>query len=178
MYFVLSYSYPFFLLVVSLSIYPHIPVADLQGAMQGLATSTPPGSAAVAAAGMPGPPLSELATADAIDASGILSDPAVRARLVELLPEGQRTDDKLEENLRSPQTQQCLKSLTAALSSGDEFNSILANFALDPSDGALAMASGNPIQAFLDCILKQVEKEKAAKKEEEEGEGKEDSMEE
>ena len=162
-------------MVVSLSIYPRIPVADLQGAMHGLATSTPPGSAAVAAAGMPGPPLSELATADAIDASGILSDPAVRARLVELLPEGQRTDDKLEENLRSPQMQQCLKSLTAALHSGDEFNSILANFALDPSD---AMASGNPIQAFLDCVLKQVEKEKAAKKEEEEGGGKEDSMEE
>ena len=153
-------------------------MADLQGAMQGLATSTPPGSAAVAAAGMPGPPLSELATADAIDASGILSDPAVRARLVELLPEGQRTDDKLEENLRSPQTQQCLKSLTAALSSGDELNSVLANFALDPSDGAAAMATGNPIQAFLDCVLKQVEKGKAAKKEEEEGEGKEDSMEE
>ena len=166
-----------FLLVVSLSIYPHIPVADLQGAMQGLATSTPPGSAAVAAAGMPGPPLSELAAADAIDASGILSDPAVRARLVELLPEGQRTDDKLEENLRSPQTQQCLKSLTAALASGDEFNSILANFALDPSDGAAAMIAGNPIQAFLDCVLKQVEKEKTAKKEEEK-EGKEDSMEE
>jgi len=144
--------------------------------MQGLATSTPPGSAPV---GMPGPPLSELATADAIDASGILSDPAVRARLVDLLPEGQRTDSHLEDNLRSPQTQQCLKSLTAALAAGDEFNSILANFALDPSDGAAAMASGNPIQAFLDCVLKQVEKEKAAKKEEEEEEGKDqDSMEE
>lgn len=143
-----------------------ITLADLQGAMQGLATSTPPGSAAAAGAGMPGPPLSELATADAIDTSGILSDPAVRARLVELLPEGQRTDDKLEENLRSPQVQQSLKSLTAALASGDEFNSILANFALDPSDGAAAMASGNPIQAFLDCVLKQVEREKAAKEEE------------
>ena len=143
-----------------------ITLADLQGAMQGLATSTPPGSAAAAAAAMPGPPLSELATADAIDTSGILSDPAVRARLVELLPEGQRTDDKLEENLRSPQVAQSLKSLTAALSSGDEFNSILANFALDPSDGAAAMASGNPIQAFLDCVLKQVEREKAAKEEE------------
>lgn len=146
-----------------------ITLADLQGAMQGLATSTPPGSAAAAGAGMPGPPLSELATADAIETSGILSDPAVRARLVELLPEGQRTDDKLEENLRSPQVQQSLKSLTAALASGDEFNSILANFALDPSDGAAAMASGNPIQAFLDCVLRKVEREKAAKEEEEEG---------
>ena len=50
---------------------------------------------------------------------------------------------------------------------------------IDPSDGAAAMASGNLIQAFLDCVLKQVEKEKAAKKEEEEEEGKDqDSMEE
>mmetsp|Transcript_14964 Transcript_14964/g.32223 ORF Transcript_14964/g.32223 Transcript_14964/m.32223 type:complete len:489 (-) Transcript_14964:390-1856(-) len=155
-----------------------ITLSDLQGAMAGLATSTPPGSSPVAGAGagagmgMAGPPLSELATSDAIDTSGILSDNTVRARLVELLPEGQRTDAMLEENLRSPQVQQCLKSLTAALASGDEFNSILANFRLKPEDGAAAMASGNPIQAFLDCVLRQVEREKAAKETGEEEEGK------
>ena len=66
----------------------------------------------------------------------------------------------LEENLRSPQVRQCLASLTAALAEGDDFNSILANFRLDPADGASALEAGNPIQAFLDCILRQVERER------------------
>lgn len=138
-------------------------LSDLQGAMAGLATTSPP-----AAASPPGPPLDELATPSAVIESGILNDEAVKARLIELLPEGQRTEEKLMENIRSPQVAQCLKSLTAALcddegGSMDSFNSILANFQLDPSDGALSMAVGNPIQAFLDCVLKSVQKEKEAK---------------
>lgn len=134
-------------------------LADLQGAMAGLATSTPPGTAAASPVPV-GPPLSELASPPSVEASGILDDPAVRSRLLELLPEGQRTSAMLEENLRSPQVRQCLASLTAALAEGDDFNSILANFRLDPADGASALEAGNPIQAFLDCILRQVERER------------------
>ena len=68
----------------------------------------------------------------------------------------------LEENLRSPQVAQYLKSLSAALADEgmEGFHSILANFQLDPKDGQEALLGGNPIQAFLDCILKSVEKEK------------------
>mmetsp|Transcript_18457 Transcript_18457/g.26947 ORF Transcript_18457/g.26947 Transcript_18457/m.26947 type:complete len:431 (+) Transcript_18457:64-1356(+) len=137
-------------------------LSDLQGAMAGLATTSPP-----AAVGQQpvGPPLSEVVTPENVIESGILNDESVKAKLIELLPEGQRTEERLMENLRSPQVKQCLKSLTAALcddegGSLDGFNSILANFQLRPEDGAIAMAAGNPIQAFLDCILKSVQREK------------------
>ena len=144
-------------------------LSDLQGAMAGLATTSP-------MAGRPGPSLSEVASPENIIASGILEDETVKAKLIELLPESQRSEERLMENLRSPQVQQCLKSLTAALcdddgvgGSMDSFNSILANFQLRPEDGAIALASGNPIQAFLDCVLKSVQREKEEKSKEEDG---------
>lgn len=145
---------------------------DLQGAMASLATTSPP---AAAAAQIPGPPLDELVSPSSVIEAGILNDEAVKARLIELLPEGQRSEEKLMENIRSPQVAQCLKSLTAALcddegGSMDNFNSILANFQLSPEDGALSMAVGNPIQAFLDCILKSLQKEKESQHTEEEKE--------
>ena len=78
------------------------------------------------------------------------------------------------ENLRSPQVKQCLKSLSAALcddegGSMDSFNSILANFQLKPEDGMLAMAAGNPIEAFLQCVLASVQREKDEEVKEEDG---------
>mmetsp|Transcript_3677 Transcript_3677/g.7490 ORF Transcript_3677/g.7490 Transcript_3677/m.7490 type:complete len:446 (-) Transcript_3677:1092-2429(-) len=137
-------------------------LADLQGAMAGLATASPPSSAA---ASPPGPPLSELASSEVIDESGILDDADVRARLISLLPEGQRTEDKLRENIRSPQVVQCLQRLTAALvDDASSFNSIIANFQLNPADGNTAMAAGNPIEAFLNCLLKDVERKEGVKK--------------
>ena len=65
----------------------------------------------------------------------------------------------LRKNIRSPQVAQCLQRLPSALVDDDvdSFNSIIANFELDPSDGADALASGNPIEAFLNCLLKYVE---------------------
>jgi len=146
---------------------------DLQGAMAGLATTSPP--AVASAAQIPGPPLDELASPSSVIEAGILNDETVKARLIELLPVGQRSEEKLMENIRSPQVAQCLKSLTAALcddegGSIDNFSSILANFQLDPEDGALSMAVGNPIQAFLDCVLKSIEKEKKSQSSEEEKE--------
>lgn len=150
-------------------------LADLQGAMAGLATASPPPSVAAAAAmasgsgggvSMGGPPLSELASMDIIDESGILNDPSIVERLVSLLPENQRSEAMLRENIRSPQVAQCLRRLTSALADEDDagsFNSIIANFQLNPEDGALAMASGNPIEAFLNCLLRDVERKEGVK---------------
>lgn len=132
-------------------------LADLQGAMEGLATASPVSS--------PGPPLSELASPQIIDESGIMDDPDAVARLVALLPENQRSNESLRENLRSPQVAQCLQRLTAALADdASSFNSIIANFQLDQQDGGSALAQGNPIEAFLNCVLKDVEKKEGVKK--------------
>ena len=139
-------------------------LADLQGAMAGLATASP-GTAGAA----PGPPLAELAAADVVEESGILNDPAAVERLLALLPETQRTEDQLRENLRSPQVAQCLQRLTATLSEDAAgFNSIVANFQLDPSDGTAAQLAGNPVEAFLQCLLKDVERREGVKKADEE----------
>jgi len=144
-------------------------LADLQGAMSGLATPTTSTS---------GPPLQEVVTPDAI--TTLLQDDAVCTRLLELLPEEQRTRQHLEDNLRSPQIQQTLRSLTAALQPDHEgsmegYHSVLANFQLNPEDGQEALHGGNPIQAFLDCVLASVETKDS---EEQEEESKDDAMEE
>eukprot|EP00581_Thalassiosira_minuscula_P016346 CAMPEP_0183712120 /NCGR_PEP_ID=MMETSP0737-20130205/7354_1 /TAXON_ID=385413 /ORGANISM="Thalassiosira miniscula, Strain CCMP1093" /LENGTH=525 /DNA_ID=CAMNT_0025940699 /DNA_START=119 /DNA_END=1696 /DNA_ORIENTATION=- len=144
-------------------------LADLQGAMAGLATASPPAMGQQQQ--RPGPPLSELTSNAIIDESGILDDPAAVERLVALLPEGQRDASRLRENLRSPQVAQCLQRLTEALVEdggiGGGFNSIIANFQLDPSDGMAALARGNPIEAFLNCLAKDVERKGGVKKKEE-----------
>lgn len=133
-------------------------LADLQGAMAGL--QQPRGSAA-------GPPLQDLVTSNAI--SSLLSSEDVKQKLMELLPEEQQTEDMLEENLRSPQVQQTLRSLTMALMPDDNgsmegYHSVLANFAMqEHAQEALQNNSGNPIQAFLECVLKSVEKDKEDK---------------
>lgn len=52
----------------------------------------------------------------------------------------------------------------------DGYQSVLANFQLDASDGQKALADGkSPIQAFLDCVLASVEKEESEDKKDEEG---------
>jgi UCH-binding domain/Proteasome complex subunit Rpn13 ubiquitin receptor len=130
-------------------------LADLQGVMAGLQ--------APASGGAP-PSLSDIVTPGAI--TELLKNESVKNRLLQELPEEQRSLEHLEENLRSPQVQQTLRSLTAALvpddnGSMDAYHSVLANFELDAADGQRALAeSNNPIQAFLDCVLANVEKEK------------------
>merc|ERR1712238_399762 len=59
-------------------------------------------------------------TLDAVSGSGLLDNPDVRKRLVSLLPDGQRTNESLEENLRSPQVTQCLQGLSATLTSNED----------------------------------------------------------
>ena len=170
-------------------------LADLRGAMAGLATASPvlgasaassssssrAAAAAAASSSPPGPPLSELASADVVDASGILDDPSVVSRLIALLPEGQQTEAALRESLRSPQVAQCLRRLTSALAGDDDddedgrggggFNSIIANFRLNPEDGAVAMAAGNPVEAFLNCLLRDVERKEGVKENDADGGG-------
>jgi len=52
----------------------------------------------------------------------------------------------------------------------DGYQSVLANFQLDASDGQKALAEGkSPIQAFLDCVLASVGKEEFEDKKDEEG---------
>lgn len=135
-------------------------LADLQGAMASM-----PQQAASAARPATVLPLSEIITPAAI--SSLLEQEEVCNRLLELLPEEQRSRKFLEENLRSPQIQQTLRSLTQALlpddtGNMDGFYSVLANFQLDPAAGQAAMVGAggiDPIQAFLDCLLASVEKE-------------------
>ena len=77
----------------------------------------------------------------------MLDDPAVQARLLPLLPEEQRTAGELRSLVRSPQFQQALGSLSSALHNPDNFNSVFANFGLDPADGAQALAGGDAMGA-------------------------------
>lgn len=131
-------------------------LADLQSAMGGVQTqqenTNPPG-------------LHEVVTPGAI--SSLLANEEVRNRLMQELPEEQRSSEYLESCLRSPQVQQTLRSLTSALlpddnGSMDGYHSVLANFQLDASDGQRALSEGkSPIQAFLECVLASVEKENA-----------------
>jgi len=138
-------------------------LADLQGVMAGLQNSA-------ASANPPG--LSEIVTSEAI--SDLLKNEDVKNRLLQELPEDQRTMEHLEENLRSPQVQQTLRSLTAALvpddnGSMDSYHSVLANFQLDATAGQQTLnETNNPIQAFLDCILASVEKDKKEESKDEE----------
>lgn len=121
-------------------------LADLQGAMAGLATTSPPAAA----------PLSEVASLPHIEQSGILSNAQVKSKLLSLLPEGQQTEDMLQENLRSPQVAQCWKTLTSALAEDpDSLPTLLANFQLPPTTNT--NNNNNPIQAFLDAVLASVE---------------------
>jgi len=144
-------------------------LADLQGAMASLPKGSSSGTGMV-----PPTPLSEVVTPAAI--TSLLEDDDVKSRLIGLLPDEQRSEQYLEENLRSPQIQQTLRALSQALVPDDEgslegYHSVIANFQLDPKDGEASIAVGNPIQAFLDCILASVEKDKKKNDMEKESEG-------
>jgi hypothetical protein len=140
-------------------------LADLQNAMGGMPQLPQPYSFS-SNTYHTDPTLSEIVTSDVIT-NLLLADATVRQRLLEQLPEEQRSEEFLEENLRSPQIQQTLRSLTSALmpddhGSMDTYHSVLANFQLDAANGQQALATGqSPVQAFLDCILASVTKEQA-----------------
>ncbi|GKY94798.1 hypothetical protein MPSEU_000445000 [Mayamaea pseudoterrestris] len=127
-------------------------LADLQGAMAQVNNAST----------SRGPSLDNLVSPAAI--TSLLQDADASARLLELLPPGQQTMEHLEENLRSPQVQSTLRTLTMAVlpdantGANDGLVSLLANFQL-PSPTDPAAAQRNPIQAFLEAIVAQVEAE-------------------
>jgi len=92
--------------------------------------------------------LTNVLSADALIATGVLEDPTVRENLLRLLPEGQQSEQYLETNLRSPQFQQALDALGSALSS-DSFNAVMANLGIDPAPGATQLMRGDFVAAFL-----------------------------
>mmetsp|Transcript_21999 Transcript_21999/g.28803 ORF Transcript_21999/g.28803 Transcript_21999/m.28803 type:complete len:386 (+) Transcript_21999:60-1217(+) len=98
--------------------------------------------------------LNDVCNADEILESGVLQDEAVQKQLLELLPEGQQTPEELQSLIRGPQFQQALTSLSAALQ-GDNFNSVMSNFGIDPTPGMSALARGNGIEAFLQALIAQ-----------------------
>ena len=140
-------------------------LADLQGAMaqmqqQPSSQSSPPVAI----------PLTEVVTPAAITALLESDDPTVRQRLAALLPsssgDGNNSSEQtLADNLRSPQVQQTLRSLTQALLPDDHGNvdgflSVLANFQLNGNNNnnnLTPQAMANPIQAFLDAIQESVQ---------------------
>lgn len=118
-----------------------------------------PGSSTTAAAQQPfrqrvpaTPALSDIITGEDIVRSGILDDPAVRAELMQHLPESQRTDEHLRRTVRSAQLQQSLGSLTAALRNPDNFQSVMSNFQLNPADGNDQIVRGDGVGAFLAAL--------------------------
>ena len=136
-------------------------LADLQGAMAGLGTTTTTTTSArdddIVI------PFNDIVTPSATTTTTIIQslNESAKARLLELLPEEQRDIAYLEENLLSPQVQQTLRALSQAVSDRDGYHSLIANFQLNHhvDDGERALQSGNPVQAFLDCILASVKKE-------------------
>jgi hypothetical protein len=103
--------------------------------------------------------LLDVLQSDAIINSGILNKPEVQQRLMELLPESQRTPEGLLQNIRSPQFQQSVNALAEALHS-DNFHAIMASFGIDPSPGIGKLMQGDPVGAFIACILAEADRER------------------
>lgn len=76
-------------------------------------------------------------------------------RLVQLLPESQRSREQLEAAIRSPQLRQALSGLSSALGT-ENYETIFANFDLDPADGADELAHGDAVGAFLAALRAKV----------------------
>ena len=87
--------------------------------------------------------LADIITAEGVLSTGVLEDPALRAQLIALLPDGQQSEEFLEVNLRSSQFRQSLSSLSSALNS-DNYNSVVANIGggLDPNNGMQHLIQG------------------------------------
>lgn len=96
-------------------------------------------------------PLQNIVTSEEVMASGVLGDEEVQKILIDMLPVEAQNSAELEATVRSPQFRQTLASLTAALQT-ENYNSIFANFSLDTSAGAAALAQGNNVEAFLQAI--------------------------
>jgi len=136
--------------------------ADLARAMAGIAAA----GGGSAAAGPRPVSLTAVASPENITGSGLLGDAAAAAELIGTLPDGHQTEQELMETIHSPQFQQALSSLSSALTT-ENYNSIFANFGLDPSAGAAELARGDNVAAFIAAVQAQADALNAAR-----GEGK------
>jgi len=89
----------------------------------------------------------------------------VLSRLLPLLPEGQRTDKDLRDQLRSPQLQQTVARLSSILNS-HQFNAVMASLSLNNKDGGIG------VKAFIQAIQNQVKQEEQDKKKKDEAKDK------
>lgn len=80
----------------------------------------------------------------------LLNDPEICASLFPFLPEeSERSAEEVKQVVKSPQFQQALQSLSAALHTG-QLGPLLSQLGLDPS-------AGNSVESFLIAIGKQAE---------------------
>merc|ERR1712129_181590 len=131
-------------------------LADLQGAMAQI-SSTPSSL-----------PLTDILNPRTIEESGILSNPETVKRLLNHLPDNQRSEFFLRENLHSPQCLETIKTLQSALRNSDNLHEILVNFNLDTK--SLEQNNSNkihPVELFLEAVAESVEKDQ--KREDEDG---------
>ena len=117
-----------------------ITLSDLQAAMTGAAQ--PPAS------------LSHYVTPEEVERQGLLTDPEKYGKLMDMLPEGQRTLEHLTATLRSPQVLSALSSLTEAID-GPDFSSVLANFDLEMDEETERLVGeGKGVEAFIRACAK------------------------
>ena len=91
-------------------------------------------------------------------------DEETKNRLIQLLPENQRSVQGFYDNINSAQFRQGLGSLTYALES-ENLQAIITSFKLDMKD---AQNSLNGVEAFVKCIIAKYEKKEDKKEEKEE----------
>mmetsp|Transcript_17552 Transcript_17552/g.22972 ORF Transcript_17552/g.22972 Transcript_17552/m.22972 type:complete len:354 (-) Transcript_17552:1182-2243(-) len=95
------------------------------------------------------------------DVLPILADTSVQEELIQLLPEGLRTQQELYHTVSSPQFRQALMALSSALLS-DNFNSVMTNFNLDLDPSITGLLNhGEGIRAFLRAIQLAVDKNRS-----------------
>ena len=95
-------------------------------------------------------------------------DEETKNRLIQLLPENQRTVQGFYDNINSAQFRQGLGSLTYALES-ENLGAIISSFKLDMKDAQKAL---DGVEAFVKCIVAKYEKKEDKKENEEKKEEK------
>jgi len=122
------------------------------------------GGSGAAGAASPAPaqsqpvPLSLLVDSGTVDE--LMGDDVTVQLLLPHLPEGHRSPSDLRSTLLSPQFQQALGSLTGALQT-ENFNTVFANFNLDPADGQEAVVRGDGVGAFVAALQAAAERKRA-----------------
>ena len=84
-------------------------------------------------------------------AAALLTDPIVRADLIDLLPEGQQTEEELSSTLSTAQLKAAARLFTRATKSSHA-PELFVMLGLDHTDGAAALEEGDHVRALVDAI--------------------------